>query len=52
MQVLHGIAGQNGAAFAQFVSTVRMLAQGDTEQQGVILHMRIATFRYSPLHSS
>lgn len=32
-EVLHGITGQNGAAFAQFVSTVRMLAQGDTEQQ-------------------
>lgn len=36
MQVLHGIDGQNGSSFAQFVSTVRRLAQGDAEQQGVI----------------
>lgn len=51
-KVLHGITGQNGVAFAQFVSTVRKLAQGDTEQQGMILHTRVMTLQYLRLHSS
>lgn len=45
MQVLHGIDGQNGSSFAQFVSTVRRLAQGDAEQQGMIC-IRALGFTY------